>query len=108
MQKGSKIFSLRLAYANKNPAMGFWVIVEHCNIGNTCILDILRNAKTSQKEYEFFKGYCWKLRHLNNEVLMAWYKKCASACDSRWPNAEGRSNFNKREINQRWFDYVPQ
>ena len=32
---------------------------------------------------------------------MAWYKKCASACDSRWPNAEGRSNFNKREINQR-------
>ena len=45
--------------------------------------NILRNAKTLQREYEFFKGNCGKLRHgqyhLINEILIAWYKKCASA-----------------------------
>ena len=70
-------------YANKNPKMGCRVIPEHFSIWKTCVSDILRNAKTLQREYEFFKGNFKKLRHgqyhLINEILIAWYKKCASA-----------------------------
>ena len=70
-------------YANKNPKIGCRVIAEHFSIGKTCVTNILRNAKTFQREYEFFKGNCKKLRHrqchLINEILVAWYKKCASA-----------------------------
>ena len=58
MLRGFKIFCPRLEYANKNQKMGYWVIVEHFNIGNTCASDIFSNAKTPQKEYEFFKGNC--------------------------------------------------
>ena len=69
-------------YANKNPKMGCRVIAEHFSIGKTCVSNILRNAKTLQREYEFFKGNRKKLRHglyhLINEILIAWYKKCAS------------------------------
>lgn len=71
-----------IAYANNNPKMGCRVIAEHFKIGKTCVSNILRNAKTLQKEYEFFKGNCKKLRHgqyhLINEILIAWYKKCVS------------------------------
>ena len=70
-------------YANKNFKMGCRVIAEHFSIGKTCVSNILRNAKALQREYEFFKGNCKKLRHgqshLINEILIAWYKKCASA-----------------------------
>ena len=70
-------------YANKNPKMGCRVIAEHFSVGKTCVSDILRNAKTLRGEYEFFKGNGKKLRHgqhhLINEILIAWYKNCASA-----------------------------
>ena len=59
------------------------VIAEHFSIGKICVSNILRNAKTLQREYKFFKGNCKKARHgqyhLINEILIAWYNKCASA-----------------------------
>ena len=70
-------------YANKNQKMGFRVIAEHFSIGKTCILSILSNTKTLQRDYESFKRNYKKLRqgqyHLINEVLNAWYKKNVSA-----------------------------
>ena len=55
-------------YANKNPKMRCRVIAEHFSIGKTCVLNILRNAKTRKKN-------CKKLRHgqyhLINEILIA-------------------------------------
>ena len=64
-----------IAYANKNPKMGCRVIAEHFSIGKTCVSNILRNAKALQREYEYFKGNCEKLRHgqyhLINEILIA-------------------------------------
>ena len=45
--------------------------------------NILRDTKALQRKYEFFKGNCKKLRHgqyhLIYEILIAWYKKYASA-----------------------------
>ena len=70
-------------YGNKNPKMESRVIAEHFSIGKICISNILRNAKTLQREYKFFKGNCKKVRHgqyyLIYEILIAWYNKCASA-----------------------------
>ena len=70
-------------YTNKNPKLGCQVIAEHFSIEKNCVSDILMNAKTLQREYEFFKGICKNLRHgqyhLINETLIAWYKKFASA-----------------------------
>ena len=70
-------------YANKILKMECRVIAEYFSGGKTCVSNILRNAKTLQREYEFFKGNRKKLRHglyhLINEILIAWYKKCASA-----------------------------
>ena len=51
-------------YANKNPKMGCRVIAEHSSIGKTCVSNMLRNAKTLQREYEFFKRNCKKVRHV--------------------------------------------
>ena len=63
--------------------MGCRVIAEHFSIGKTCVSNILRNANTLKREYEFFKGNCEKLRHrqfhLINEILVVWFKKCAIA-----------------------------
>ena len=62
-------------YPNKNPKMGCRVIAEHFSIGKTCVSNILRNAKTLQREYEFSKEIVKKLRHgqyhLINETLIA-------------------------------------
>ena len=70
-------------YSNKKPKMEWRVIAEHVSIGKICVSNILRNAKTLQREYKFFKGNCKKVRHgqyhLINEILIAWYNKCASA-----------------------------
>ena len=43
-------------YANKNPKMVCQVIAEHFSIGKTYVSNILRNIKSLQREYEFFKG----------------------------------------------------
>ena len=52
-------------------------------VGKSYVPNILRNAKTLQREYEFFKRNCKKVRHgqydLINEILIDWNKKCASA-----------------------------
>ena len=49
----------------------------------SCVSNNSRNPKLLQREYEFFKRNCKKLRHrqhrLINEILIAWYKTCASA-----------------------------
>ena len=70
-------------YANKNPKIGCRVIAEYFSIGNTCFSNILRNTKAVQREYEFFKVNCKKLRHgqyhLIDEIPIAWCKKYASA-----------------------------
>ena len=70
-------------YANKNPKIGCRVITEYFSIGKTCFSNILRDTKALQRKYEFFKGNCKKLRHgqyhLIYEILIAWYKKYASA-----------------------------
>ena len=60
----------------------YWVTVAHFNIWETSVSNIL-NAKALQKEFEFFKSSCKKMRHgqyhLINEILTNWYKKCTSA-----------------------------
>ena len=73
-------------YANKNPKMGCRVIAKYFSIGKTCVSNTLRNVKTLQREYEFFKGNFFKVKklrhgqyHLINEILIAWYRTCASA-----------------------------
>ena len=70
-------------YANKNPKIGCRVIAEYFSVGNTCFSNILRNTKAVQREYEFFKVNCKKLRHgqyhLIDEIPIAWCKKYASA-----------------------------
>ena len=70
-------------HANKTPKMGCRVIAEHFSIRKTCVSNISRNAKTPEREYRFFKVHCKNLRHgqyhLINEILIAWYKKFASA-----------------------------
>ena len=38
--------------------MGCWVIAEHFSVGKIYVSNILRNAETLQREYEFFKGNC--------------------------------------------------
>ena len=47
----------------KIPKVGCRVIAEHFRIGKAYVSNILRNAKTLQKEYDFFKRNCKKLRH---------------------------------------------
>ena len=42
----------------KHPKMGCWVIAEHFSVGKIYVSNILRNAETLQREYEFFKGNC--------------------------------------------------
>ena len=72
-----------IEYANKNPTKGCRFIGEHFSIGKTCVANILKNAKTLEKEYEFFKGNCKKLKHgqyhVINEILITWYGRCAHA-----------------------------
>ena len=45
-------------YANKNPKIVCQVIAEYFGIRKTCVSNILRHAKTLQREYKFFKGNC--------------------------------------------------
>ena len=72
-----------IEYANKNPTKGCRFIGEHFSIGKTCVANILKNAKTLEKEYEFFKGNCKKLKHgqyhVINEIPITWYGRCANA-----------------------------
>ena len=72
-----------IEYTNKNPTKGCRFIGEHFSIGKTCVANILKNAKTLEKEYEFFKGNCKKLKHgqyhVINEILITWYGRCANA-----------------------------
>ena len=72
-----------IEYANKNPTKGCRFIGKHFSIGKTCVANILKNTKTLEKEYEFFKGNCKKLNHgqyhVINEILITWYGRCANA-----------------------------
>ena len=72
-----------IEYANKNPMKGCRFIAEHFSIEKTCVANIFKNAKTLEKEYEFFKGNCKKLKHgqyhVINEILINWYGKCANS-----------------------------
>ena len=52
-----------IEYASKKPKLGCRVILVHFNTGKTSVSNILKKAKTLQKEYEFFKGSCKKMRH---------------------------------------------
>ena len=68
-----------IEYANKNPKLECRVIAANFNIRKTSASNILKNAKTLQKKYEFFKGNCKQMRHgqyqFINEILTNWYKK---------------------------------
>lgn len=66
-------------YASKNPKLECRVITANFNIRKTSASNILKNAKTLQKEYQFFKGICKQMRHdlyqFINEILTNCYKK---------------------------------
>ena len=49
-----------IEHVSKNPELGCRVIATHFNTGKTIVSNIVKNAKTLQKEYEFFKGSCEK------------------------------------------------
>lgn len=70
-------------WLHKQKPLFTWVIAAHINIGKTSVSKILKNVKTLQKEYWFFKGRCKNTRqgeyHLINEILINWYKKCPTA-----------------------------
>ena len=50
-----------IEYASKNPKLKCLVIAAQLNTGKTSASHILNNAKTLQKEYEFFKSSCWDM-----------------------------------------------
>ena len=93
-----------IEYANKNPTKGCRFIGEHFSIGKTCIANILKNAETLEKEYEFFKGNYKKLKHgqyhVINEILITWYGRCANIYFV-WSNVKGRSDVDKSKIEQK-------
>ena len=47
-----------IEYASKNHKLKCLVIAAQLNTGKTSASHILNNAKTLQKEYEFFKSSC--------------------------------------------------
>ena len=95
--------------ANKNPEIKNGMSGD-CSIGKNCFRNILWNAKNLWSKFVFSKGNCKKLRHkqnhLINETLVPCYKKYASA--NVFPDGQilNKSNGNKRQIKQRWIDYV--
>ena len=74
------------------------------------VTKLFSRLQTSSKdefwEYELLKGNCKKLRHgqyhLINQILIGWYKKCASANEfPDGPMLKEEAMLKKRKIKQK-------